>query len=99
MERRRILFQGSLAKDKSRQPEPAERPEWALEFCTLLGKSLINSGFDIVLTSGGSLDVLVGASAVEACAAMSVDPKDRIRTYVYPGQTSGLNPSGMVVQP
>ena len=84
--RKRILFQGSLAKDAARGVDPSERPGLALEISTLLGEGLIRAGFDLVLTGGGSLMSRVGASAAVACVSCSADPKDRIRTYIYPDE-------------
>jgi predicted Rossmann-fold nucleotide-binding protein len=99
--RKRILFQGSLAQDKDnpRQVDKIERPGLALEISTLLGERLILAGFDLVLTGSDSLMRCVGTSAVAACVAVPADPKDRICTYIYHDEQPVQDFFGMVIKP
>ena len=99
--RPRILFQGSFHADRARKDGGyvghSEDAELAKPIAQALGKALINSGIDLILTGSTGLDHDIGASAVTACKDLGHNPRERIRTIYY-----GANPSsgfGMVLQP
>ena len=99
--RPRILFQGSYHADRARKDGGyaghSEDAELAKPIAQALGKALINSGIDLILTGSTGLDHDIGASAVTACKDLGHNPRERIRTIYY-----GANPSsgfGMVLQP
>jgi len=102
MSRNRILFQGShSSRGRVDSRGRRDRPEDLLiaePIAAALGRQLVESGFDLILTGGISLDASVGAAAVAACRDAGVDPRDRIRTYPN-GPRAGGQGFGMILEP
>ncbi len=65
----------------------------------ILGSVLIEEGFDIILTDTKSIDELVGRAAVEACGKLNIDPRERIRTYLYQRSAVPSEGFGVVLKP
>jgi hypothetical protein len=62
-----------------------------------LGKALIASELDLILTGSAGLDQYVGASAVAECKDLGHDPRERVRTIFYgAGAPGGF---GMELEP
>ncbi len=84
MGRFRILFQGSISSRKrvdSRGRDDRKELEAVAEpIAASLGREIIAGGFELMLTSGHSLDHVIGKAALEACTELGVDPRERIRT-------------------
>ena len=103
MKRPRLLFQGSHSSrgrvDSRGRADRLEDLAIAEPIARALGRRLIESGFDLIFTGGQSLDGSVGATALEACAQIGVDPRDRIRTYPLGRSTGGNRGFGMILEP
>ena len=103
MSRHRILFQGSHStRGRVDSRGRRDRPEdlaIAEPIAVALGEQLIQGGFDLILTGSRSLDAVVGTAAVNACKALGVDPRERIRTYPHGRNTSQQQGFGMVLDP
>jgi len=98
MTRPKVLFQGSHKQRGARQDPPESLPI-ANAISSALGKSLIQSGLDTVVTGFQSLDAEFGFAAVAACAALGIDPRERIRTYAYAAPRGNTDGFGMVLEP
>ena len=102
MNRRRILFQGSHSirarVDSVGRRDRHEDLAIAEPIAKALGKELIDAGFDLIFTGSRSLDAVVGASAVQACTQMGVDPRERIRTYLHGQPIVAAEAFGMVLE-
>ncbi len=79
--RLRILFQGSHVATQQRS-DPPYLLEKARSIARALGRSIIESDFDLVLTGACNLDREIGAEAIAACQDKGLEPRDRIRTYL-----------------
>ena len=98
MARPRILFQGSHSQRGSRRDPPEILPV-AEAISAALGRSLIRNGVDIILTGFRSLDGVLGRAAVAACEELSIDQRERIRTYPYGNASGNSKGFGMVLEP
>lgn len=103
MRRPRVLFQGSYSgRNRVDGRGRRDRPEDVLTaepIAGFLGRKLIESDLDLILAGDSALDVFVGAAAEEACIAAGLDPKDRIRTYLYGPAAADVRGFGMVLEP
>jgi predicted nucleotide-binding protein len=101
--RPRILFQGSYYADRAREDGGAsgqlENIDVAKSIARGLGKSLIAAGLDLILTGSKSLDAEVGNAAVEECGRLSINPRERIRTFKYGAGANLQGGFGMILEP
>ena len=100
MARPRILFRGTLIKPRTEESgvDPS-LDAYAMEIGSELGAAIVREGFDLILTGSETLEAAVGEAAVKACQALSVEPRERIRTYL---RTRGKSPAGgfgMILRP
>ena len=97
MIRKRVLFQGSYKPFLTGLSNTKE--ELGREIASSVGGALMHAGLDLVLTDSGELAEFAGRGAEEACAALGVDPRERIRTYVYSDRGDTDGHFGMVLAP
>jgi predicted nucleotide-binding protein len=98
MTRPKVLFQGSH-KQRGTRHDPSETLPMAGAIASALGKCLIRNGLDVVLTQSLSLSAELGREAVAACEELTVDPRERIRTYPYGAPRGSTKGFGMVLEP
>lgn len=102
MTRNRILFQGSHSSrarvDSRGRKDRSEDLLLAEPIAAALGRELIASDFDLILTGGRALDASIGGAAVAACKEAGIDPRERIRTYPHGPRTEGEG-FGMILEP
>jgi predicted nucleotide-binding protein len=99
--RPRILFRGStnVRGGETAENEPKESAvDYAIRVAHELGAAIVREGFDLILTGSQTLEVAVGEAAVEACKTLSVEPRERIRTYLRT-RTLPTTGFGMILRP
>ena len=73
--------------------------EIAKELSKYIGESIIKNGYELAITGARSLDAEIGNSAVAACEALGVNPRERIRTYPHGRNSKSAQGFGMVIEP
>jgi predicted nucleotide-binding protein len=82
-----ILFQASFGNEdetlRHKDICTQEQHTYASDFACELGRRLIEKGFGIILNGAAELDADIGNAAVQACVALGIESRERIRTYPY----------------
>ena len=99
MKSKLVLFQASFGDERARVGDihSPQQQAFACEVARELGRRLVEDGFGIILNSGSGLDAELGQAAVQACTALHINPRTRIRTYPY--GTTSMNGFGMIMEP